>query len=348
MRANRKGFTLIELLVVIAIIAILIGLLLPAVQKVREAAARTQSTNNIKQLALSFHNYQDAVGQMPHNGVWEGMWWFPWTGGTNKFPTPERAVACSWVVKILPYIEQDNLLRNWNQTTPLKTLIDPGRAGTGLSRIAFNGNLTDFTSIRQSGAVTDYAANGALIGSGMNPVNAADPPNWSSSFSSFRTFGRRIELISDGSSNTIMLGTKAVATNIYGARGPGTFTMSNGATRDSNDDPITEASPQAMGLMRSLVPDSTAWMGSTTGVRNIVLGQSMGLATGWEAWFLSVFTLERDRRDLDTWNRWGSPYSGGVLMGMADGSVRNLRFTTTSRVVCDMITANGGEVVSDN
>lgn len=99
---RRSAFTLIELLVVIAIIAILIGLLLPAVQKVREAAARSTCQNNLKQLALAVHSYQDAMGRIPFN-------WNP-----NTFGYSQSGRAWSWLSKILPNIEQDNLFRLGN------------------------------------------------------------------------------------------------------------------------------------------------------------------------------------------------------------------------------------------
>jgi len=121
-QVGRGGFTLIELLVVIAIIAVLVGLLVPAVQKVREAANRMSCQNNMKQLGLAFHNYQTTIGAFPPM----------YTGGTH--PQPNH--YC--LTFVLPYIEQDNLFKQINMnlsgydvanfrpfTSPIKTFMCP-------------------------------------------------------------------------------------------------------------------------------------------------------------------------------------------------------------------------------
>jgi prepilin-type N-terminal cleavage/methylation domain-containing protein len=218
----RKAFTLIELLVVIAIIAILIGLLLPAVQKVREAAARTQCTNNLKQMALGFHNYHDTVGHLPMGSSG------PMTGN-NNFPAgwsdPNYGSSLpwghfSWAAIILPYVEQGTLFNQlnfnvnsyaqaiWEDISGGGSPVNRGPAGNAANAAVANNMPKLFLcpSARRGSAdlpagtmQKDYAVNG---GSG-----ACCPERTSAGMDGIAWVNGVVRLVDimDGTSNTFML-----------------------------------------------------------------------------------------------------------------------------------------------
>jgi prepilin-type N-terminal cleavage/methylation domain-containing protein/prepilin-type processing-associated H-X9-DG protein len=216
LRSRTSGFTLIELLVVIAIIAILIGLLLPAVQKVREAAARMQCSNNLKQMGLAMHTYQDTRGTLPPGWV------------TNISGSVAPNPGWSWSLLILPYIEQDNLYKliNPNLSTPGPTTALNGNVqashttdGTTITQATFQTVLKVFQCPSDRGAPTNsnfgnygnttYVVNRWVHGphAGVMPGTGADS----------RCNPMTIQGIMDGSSNTILVGERDISTNVAGS-----------------------------------------------------------------------------------------------------------------------------------
>jgi prepilin-type N-terminal cleavage/methylation domain-containing protein len=153
----RRAFTLIELLVVIAIISVLMGLLLPAVQKAREAASRAQCANHLKQIGLALHHYENVHGKLPPSRL----------GGAND-------ALATWAVLILPFVEQENLYRQWNvagtyyqqnapaRTTPVKIYFCPSRrTSSGGVALSGSGDVPSWLpppATHFPGAVADYAA----------------------------------------------------------------------------------------------------------------------------------------------------------------------------------------------
>jgi hypothetical protein len=174
------------LLVVVAIIVVLIALLLPAVQKVREAAARMSCSNNLKQIGLAVHNHHDVAGRFPYGG-WHVYPEDHPCGGDPHATTPQaREASWSWAYFLLPYIEQDNLYKEPDptvvRTSPVKLYYCPARRPAQV----YNGT-----------AKIDYAGNAGSVATGANGVVMQTPLG-----------AIRFADITDGTNCTVLVGEK--------------------------------------------------------------------------------------------------------------------------------------------
>lgn len=300
----RRGFTLIELLVVIAIIAVLIGLLLPAVQKVRESANRTKCSNNLKQLGLALHNYHDTKRAFPP--------------GSTKSPTKHN-----WVAYILPYIEQDNVARDYRWDKDWNDVPNRPLIAVQLKMLQCPSTpMPDLADAAQwSAAATDYAPpNG--VGSGLRnslgyPSNAkmvgvlAASPDYQPS---------NLARIPDGASNTFLLAEDAGRPQHWLRNGPG---PANTNLSCDNDD---VSGGRVSGAGWADPANSIPLHGFTADGTNCT-GPCVINCT--------------NNNEVFSFHRVTAPFL------FADGRVQFLSADVPSKVVVALVTKLGGEVVSD-
>ena len=312
---HRSAFTLIELLVVIAIIAILIGLLLPAVQKVREAAARMSCSNKMKQIALACHNYEGTNGK------------FPQPRGTNFGGfTAYRG----WMCEVLRFVEQDNVA-NQGYTTPWFTgyFTMQARSVTSfhcpsdprsLTTLTQNAGLTSYVGVTGVYSRSTTVPAPYLPGDNLSARNGIfDPgaqpggfPNVAAQEADARKRGNSIASITDGLSNTLMLGERPPAND----QGWGWWGVSDYDCLLS-----TVNNVQFYGI------PSAANNPSPACVRPGIYGPG------------------DPKRDCHS-NHFYSMHTGGANWALGDGSVRFLAYSAQP-ITLPMASRNGGEVFQD-
>jgi prepilin-type N-terminal cleavage/methylation domain-containing protein/prepilin-type processing-associated H-X9-DG protein len=343
MLKRRDGFTLIELLVVIAIIAVLIGLLLPAVQKVREAANRMKCSNNLKQIGLAEHGYHDTYGKFTCS----------WDYEQPKAGVRTTGVSSNWSVYLLPYLEQNALYQQYNFNlisytaagitnnpnptvvqAPLKVFQCPsspnqGRIYTfpvpanvlpGMPAGSFTGSTSDYTAItgvRNWGQLVAPTAaepdlqdigqrQGILRGTTQDPsIASALAPQMS------------IASVTDGLSNTFLVGELAGRPDVYNATRQIIATGSNPGA-GWGDGFNGEHWPNGTSLDGNLVNGS------------IPVGPCLINCSNYQSRGMFSF------------------HTGGCNFVLGDGSVRFVADSTSSRILAFMITSQRGEVVPGN
>lgn len=337
MRPRKRGFTLIELLVVIAIIAILVSLLLPAVQQAREAARRTQCKNNLKQLGLAAHNYHDVYNKFP-----------PGFTQTTNLPAAGPGLGgfqgTSVFCAILPYLEQANLYSTFDQAVPKRNIATkPGvLSGTVVqaylcpSDAGIGDGLDTYTAVTptQYYGRTNYRANG-----GSRPIFATSAtndgvfmcvgPGARKASTAPNGFCTSMRDLTDGTTNTILFGEHHKV--------------------DRNFDTFTTAGWNS----GSTIAGWSRWYpaGGDSGLGNLMCGSfaPIGYVTPWAhgatgaptssgSWF-----IHQDRR----LSAIGSAHTGGAQVALCDGSVRFLSNSLSASVLQYLCQRDDGQVLGE-